>query len=86
MSWDEEYKGWPMDEPIGWVVIRRCGGWNGEPEVLRFYESESPAMLDACLPEMVFDHPPGDQVNLYTYHAVMPPKWPHAADGGTISG
>lgn len=76
MAWNGEHRGWPMNEPIGWVVIRRRGGWNAEPEVVRFYERETPAMLDSMLAHMCTFDPPADRTDLFTYHAVLPPKWP----------
>ena len=59
-------------EPIGWIVLRRRGGWNEEPEVVGFEESECAAMIAACTPEVGGYDPPADVTDVFTYHAVMP--------------
>lgn len=62
--------------PVGYVVIRRRGGWNAKPEVVRFYESEANARSAATFPEMGVYDPPADETDVFTYHEVLPSKWP----------
>lgn len=69
-------RGWPMDQPVGWIVVRRRGGWNAQPEVVRFHEKETTAFLDTVLPHMSDFDPPADGTDVFTCHAVLPPKWP----------
>jgi len=58
--------------PIGWLVLRRRGGWNVEPEQVALVESEGAAIMAACRPEMGGYDPPADETDVFTYHAVMP--------------
>ena len=76
MSWNGKNRGGPMDEPVAWIVIRRRGGWNAQPEVVRFHEKESSACLDAVLAHMSDFDPPADETDVFTYHAVLPPPRP----------
>ena len=58
--------------PIGWIVLRRRGGWNVEPEQVAFVESKGAAMMAACMPHVGGYDPPADETDVFTYHAVMP--------------
>ena len=59
-------------EPVGWIVVRRRGGWNAEPRVIRFTESEATAVSGFLFPEMGGYDPPADETDVFTYHPVLP--------------
>lgn len=60
------------DEPISWIVMRRRGGWNAEPEVVSLHDTPGEALLASCSPRRQPYDPPADETDVFTCHAVMP--------------
>ena len=65
-----------VGQPMAWIVLRWRGGWNAEPRVVRFTESEGAAMTGAFMPEMGGYDPPADETDVFTYHAVLACRFP----------
>jgi hypothetical protein len=63
----------PDSKPVCWIVIRRRGGWNANPQVVGLYDTEGASLAAACSPETFgnFDPPP-DDTDVFTCHRVMP--------------
>ena len=55
-----------------WIVIRRRGGWNANPEVVGFHDTSGAAIWASCAPEMWDYDPPADATDVFTCHAVSP--------------
>ncbi len=63
----------PPDEPVCWIVIRRRGGWNAEPQVVSLHDTQGGALMASCSPEGFGNYdPPADGTDVFTCHPVMP--------------
>lgn len=55
-----------------WIVVRRRGGWNAEPQVVGIHNARGSALWACCRPEMWEYDPPIDDTDVLTCHPVMP--------------